>query len=114
MAPGAAIIIACRDLLFRSKVETTLRHMGMVPRTLGAAGDLGAAREHHLQAVRLARQINSQWDEAHAWAGLGRCDLAAGQVEAAVGHLSTALAIFRRIGAVEAAGVAAEIDAIEP
>ena len=43
MAPGAAILIACRDLLFRSKVETTLRHLGLVPRTLGAAGDPGVA-----------------------------------------------------------------------
>ena len=43
MAPGAAILIACRDLLFRSKVETTLRHMGMAPHALGAAADPGAA-----------------------------------------------------------------------
>jgi DNA-binding NarL/FixJ family response regulator len=53
MAPGAAILIACRDLLFRSKVETTLRHMGMVPRTLGAAGDPGVAMAQERPAAAI-------------------------------------------------------------
>ena len=43
MAPGATIIIACHDLMFRSKVEATLRHMGLASRALGAGSDPGAA-----------------------------------------------------------------------
>ena len=53
MAPGAAILIACRDLLFRSKVETTLRHMGMMPRVLGAATDPGAAMAQERPAAAI-------------------------------------------------------------
>jgi len=56
MAPGAAILIACRDLLFRSKVETTLRHMGMVPCTLGAAGDPGVAMAQERPAAAIVAE----------------------------------------------------------
>jgi Flp pilus assembly protein TadD len=57
------------------------------------------------QALYLARQIGSTWDEAHALAGLGRCALAAGRTSEADTALRQALAIFQRIGAGEAAEV---------
>jgi hypothetical protein len=59
----------------------------------------------HQQALGLARQIGSAWDEAHALAGLGRCALAAGHAATAEGMLRQALEIFQRIGVAEAAGV---------
>ncbi len=37
--PQRAVLVACRDLMFRSKVDTTLRHMGLDAHTLGAADD---------------------------------------------------------------------------
>jgi hypothetical protein len=49
--------------------------------------------------------------EAHALAGLGRCALADGHTDEAADMLRQALEIFRRIGAAEAAGVSAELDA---
>jgi hypothetical protein len=41
-------------------------------------GDYPAGAQALEQALDLARQISSSWDEAHALAGLGRCALAAG------------------------------------
>jgi DNA-binding SARP family transcriptional activator/tetratricopeptide (TPR) repeat protein len=99
-----------RELGDRSSESETLSDLGAVHlRT----GDVDEARNHHTQAVQLAQQINSHWDEAYAWAGLGRCDLASSDIPAAVTHLRTALAIFERIGAAEAAEVAAELAAVD-
>jgi hypothetical protein len=61
--------------------------------------------ERHRQALDLAREISSSWDEADALAGLARCDAAAGRIaEARTG--------LRRIGAAEARGVSAELAAL--
>jgi DNA-binding SARP family transcriptional activator/tetratricopeptide (TPR) repeat protein len=98
-----------RELGDRSSESETLSDLGAL---LRLTGDLDEARNHHLQAVKLAQQINSHWDEAYAWAALGRCDLASADIPAAVTNLSKALAIFQRIGAAEAAEVAAELDAV--
>jgi tetratricopeptide (TPR) repeat protein len=73
-------------------------------------GDLGQATLYHQRALVLAREIGIAWDEAHALAGLGRCALPAGRRPEAVGQLRQALEIFRRIGAAEAAEVAAELE----
>ena len=62
----------------------------------------------------LVREIGIAWDEAHALAGLGRCALAAGRTAEAAGQLRQALEIFRRIGAAEAAEVAAELPSLGP
>ena len=59
-----------------------------------------------------AREIDSSWDEAHALAGLGRCALAAGHAAEANDRLRQALEIFERIGAAEADGLSAELDAM--
>ncbi len=74
-------------------------------------GDLDNARLYHQQALDLALQIRSPWDQAHALAGLGRCDLAAGPPGDATAKLHDALMIFQQIGASEAAEVAAELQA---
>ena len=50
--------------------------------------------------------------EAHALAGLGRCALAAGDTAKAEDRLRQALEIFQRIGAAEATGVSAELEAL--
>jgi DNA-binding SARP family transcriptional activator len=75
-------------------------------------GDLGAARDCYGEALHLAREIASALDEAGALAGLGHCALAEGDTAAGAAGLRAALAIFERIGAAEAAGVAAELDAL--
>ncbi len=77
-----------------------------------ACGDLRRAVSCHQQALDLARQIGSSWDEAQALAGLGRCALAAGHTAKAEHRLRQALEIFRRTGAAEAAEVSAELEAL--
>jgi len=73
-------------------------------------GDPGRAAEYHRQALNLSREIGILRDEASALAGLGRCALALGRTSDAAGNLGQARDIFQRIGAAEAAGVAAELD----
>jgi tetratricopeptide (TPR) repeat protein/transcriptional regulator with XRE-family HTH domain len=75
-------------------------------------GDLVQAEACHQDALDLAREDSTAWDEAHALAGLGRCALSAGRTEQAADQLRQALEIFRRIGAAEAATVAAELEAL--
>jgi hypothetical protein len=58
----------------------------------------------------LAREITSPQDEAHALAGLGRCALADGRQADAIEPLRQARDILQRIGAAEAADIAAELD----
>ena len=72
-------------------------------------GDPGQASDYHQQALDLARTINVSWDEACALAGLGRCAIAAGRTGSGRDLLRRAQAIFERIGAAEAAGLAAEL-----
>jgi transcriptional regulator with XRE-family HTH domain/tetratricopeptide (TPR) repeat protein len=76
-----------------------------------ARGDLSQAGACHQQALDLARQLGIALEEAHALAGLGRCAQAADRTAEAEDQLRQALAIFQRIGAAEAAGVSAELDA---
>ena len=98
-----------REIGNRSAEAEALNEAGMLYRL---RGDLDRARSCHLRALDLAREIGIDWDEAHALAGLGRCALAAGRTAEAAGQLRQALEIFRRIGAAEAADVAAELDAL--
>ncbi|GLW33784.1 tetratricopeptide repeat protein [Actinoplanes regularis] len=77
-----------------------------------ARGDSVVSRQRHEQARLLSWEIESEWDVASALAGLGRCDLADGDEEAALRNLGAALAIFERLGAAEAAKIAAEIAAL--
>lgn len=77
-----------------------------------ARGDTTRALYHYQQALELARQIPSPWDQAHALAGLGRCAKADGDLSRATGLLRQAHQIFADSGAAEAADIAADIAAI--
>jgi hypothetical protein len=55
---------------------------------------------HARWALDLAREIGTSWDEAHALTGLGRCALAAGNLNDAQAKLRQAQETFQRIGAV--------------
>jgi tetratricopeptide (TPR) repeat protein len=98
-----------RDLGDRGGEAEALNEVGTVHRV---RGDLDRAGASHRRALDLAREIESGWDEAHAQAGLGRCALAAGSIADARVGLRQAREIFQRIGAAEAAGVTAELDAL--
>ncbi len=74
--------------------------------------NLDQAGTCHRRALDLAREIGSSFEEAHALAGLGRCALAAGRPADAHKSLRQAREIFQRIGAAEAADVAAELNAL--
>jgi tetratricopeptide (TPR) repeat protein len=62
-----------------------------------ARGDLDEAQAHHQHSLAISREIGSAWDEAHALAGLARCDLARGRSDLARTGLAEALAVNRRI-----------------
>jgi len=112
---------AAQDLEEALAVHRELGDRGAEVSTLNEVGALHLARRDveqatalHRQALDLARQIGSPWDEAQALAGLGRCSAAGGRTAEAESGLRHALEIFQRIGAVEAAVVAAELDATSP
>ena len=112
--PGAArdlqeALGISREVGNRDAELTALNESGTLSRT---RDDLGQACTCHQQALDLARQIGSAPQEAHALAGLGRCAQAAGRTADAEDGLRKALAIFQRIGAAEATGVSAELDAL--
>jgi hypothetical protein len=67
---------------------------------------------YYRQALGLAREIGSPYYEASALAGLGRCAITDGRVADAQAALRQAQQIFQRTGAAEAAGVAAELEAL--
>jgi DNA-binding SARP family transcriptional activator len=80
--------------------------------TLNSTGALAAEAKDpatgldlHRRALRLAREISSPLDEAHALRGIARClALTGGHADAdALTTLDQAVAIYRRIGAAEAA-----------
>jgi tetratricopeptide (TPR) repeat protein len=75
-------------------------------------GDLSAAETRHRQALDLASEMDLPWGEAHALAGLGRCALSAGRAADAEADLRKARDIFQQIGAAEASGISAELDAL--
>ena len=98
-----------RDIGDRGGEVEALNEAGTLHRV---RGDLRHAGSCHQQALDLARQTDSSCDEAHALAGLGRCALAAGHTAEAADRLRQAWEIFQRIGAAEAAGVSAELQAL--
>ncbi len=75
-------------------------------------GSLRQAEASHQAALDLARTIDSTWDQAHALAGLGRCAQAAHRTIEARPYLQQAHEAFHKIHADEAAGIAAELDAL--
>ena len=112
--PGAAKALEAalglaRDLGSRGGEAEVLNELGTLHRI---RGDLDQAETGHRQALDVAREIDSSWGEACALAGLGRCALAAGRTAEAQEGLRQAREIFQKIGAAEAASVAAELDAL--
>jgi tetratricopeptide (TPR) repeat protein/transcriptional regulator with XRE-family HTH domain len=110
---------AARDLEEALSIYREIGNRSAEAEALNEAGtlylmrdQLDQAKRYHQQALDLAREIGVAWDEAHARAGLGRCALRAGDAARAAAQLRQALEIFRRIGAAEAAGVAAELEAL--
>ncbi len=111
---GAAValeqaLIICRDVGYRGAEAEALNEAGTLHRV---CGDVDQAETCHRTALELARDIGSSCNEAQALAGLGRCALAAGCSDGARERLRQAREIFHRIGTAEAAGVAAELDAL--
>jgi tetratricopeptide (TPR) repeat protein len=98
-----------RDLGDRLGQANALSERGTLHRV---SGDLAQAERCHQQALNLARAIASPWHEAEALAGLGRGALAVGHTTQAEVLLRQALEIFQRIGAAEARGLIAELDAL--
>ena len=98
-----------RNIGDRDGEVETLNELGTVSRI---RGDLDRASACHRKALDLAREIATPWDEAQALAGLGRCALAAGRTVDAIAGLRQAREIFDRIGAAEAAAIAAELDSL--
>ena len=114
--PGAASALEAALAIFRD-----LGTLGGEATALNEAGalhldreDPGRARECYQQALRLARAIASSWDEADALAGMGRCAISIGDTAGAQIQLRQAREIFQRIGAAEAASVAAELEVLSP
>ena len=112
--PGAAKALEAalglaRDLGSRGGEAEVLNELGTLHRI---RGDLDQAETGHRQALDVAREIDSSWGEACALAGLGRCALAAGRTAEAQEGLRQAREIFQKLGAAEAASVAAELDAL--
>jgi tetratricopeptide (TPR) repeat protein len=99
----------CRDLGYRGAEAEALNEAGTLHRV---CGDVDQAETCHQKALELAREIGSSGNEAQALAGLGRCALAAGHSAGAEDRLRQAREIFHRIGTAEAAGVAADLDAL--
>jgi tetratricopeptide (TPR) repeat protein len=98
-----------RSTGYRHGEAEVLNEVGALNRI---CGDLDRAGASHRQARDLAREIASSAEEAHALAGLGRCAQAAGHTANAEASLRQAQEIFQRIGAAEAASVAAELNAV--
>ena len=112
--PGAAsaqeeALRIYRDIGDRGGEVETLNEVGTLHHV---CGDLVAAEACHRQALGLAREIASPWDEAQALVGLGRCSLAAGRTGDGAAALRRGREIFERIGAAEAAAIAAELDGL--
>jgi tetratricopeptide (TPR) repeat protein len=99
-----------RDIGDRGGEAYALNESGTLYRVSGA---VTLAEECHRQALELARIIDSSMDEASALAGLARCSLAVGRTVEGDAGLRRALTIFQQVGAPEAAGIAAELDALQ-
>jgi DNA-binding SARP family transcriptional activator len=90
-------------------VEVLISTGALVAETTGPA----EGRALYRQALDLARDIGSPIDEAMALEGGARCAARAGDRAAAVRDLSQAVALYRRIGAAEAAAASAFLATLE-
>jgi DNA-binding SARP family transcriptional activator/Flp pilus assembly protein TadD len=95
-----------REIRNRSGEAMVLNELGAVHRL---AGDVDRAIAAHQKALEVAELVSSPWDRAQSLAGFGRCAMARGRPVEGAAQLRTALEIFRRINAAEAAEVAREL-----
>jgi tetratricopeptide (TPR) repeat protein len=94
----------------RQAIAEVLNNLGALQL---ASGQPHHALTRHQHALDLARAVHSPQNEARALEGIGRCAAAAGQAATAATNLAEALKIYQRIGASEAATLAAELDVAE-
>jgi tetratricopeptide (TPR) repeat protein len=95
-----------REIRNRSGEAMVLNELGAVHRL---SGDVDGAIAAHQDALEVAELVPSPWDRAQSFAGFGRCAVVRGRRREGAAQLRTALDIFRRINAAEAAEVAAEL-----
>jgi DNA-binding SARP family transcriptional activator/tetratricopeptide (TPR) repeat protein len=95
-----------REIGNRSGEAMVLNELGAVHRL---SGDVDRAIAAHQEALEVAELVPSPWDKAQSLAGFGRCAMVRGRHGEGAAQLRTALDIFRRINAAEAAEVAAEL-----
>jgi tetratricopeptide (TPR) repeat protein len=69
---------------------------------LSQTADSQQAREHHTQALAIARDPGAPQEEARALEGIGRCDIQDGNPGEGGAKLRQALSIYQRIGAPDA------------
>jgi tetratricopeptide (TPR) repeat protein/transcriptional regulator with XRE-family HTH domain len=74
-------------------------------------GDSEQARRHYQKAMDHMGQDGAIIDRGRVLEGIGRCDLAEGRTAEGAAALRQALAIYERLGAAEAARLAAELHA---
>jgi tetratricopeptide (TPR) repeat protein len=82
--------------------------------TLVAAADTARGRSLHRDALHIAREISSRWDEANALSGIGVTYRLEGNRAMAQEHFQQALELYLAMGcAADVARVKAEIDGLE-
>ncbi|MEU8319734.1 hypothetical protein AB0C33_15330 [Nonomuraea sp. NPDC048881] len=65
------------------------------------------------QALGLAQEVGSPFDEAHALEGIARCAAAMGNLDAAVAGLCEAVETYRMLGVPDATTVAKYVAALK-
>jgi tetratricopeptide (TPR) repeat protein len=90
----------------RGDEAAVLNRLGALRLQSGAPGEALAC---HRRALDLAREVRRPLEEARALEGAGRCALGTGRTAVAAVGFRQALRIYQRIGADEAAGLAAEL-----
>jgi Tetratricopeptide repeat len=84
-----------RDIGSRHDLAMALNSLGELSLRTAAAQD---ARDHHGQALAIARELGAPLEEARALEGIG-CSLLHQDSAEAAAHLRHALAIYQNIGA---------------
>lgn len=92
----------------RQSIAEVLNNLGALYRE---SGHRWQARACHRSALALAHAVRSPLEQASALEGTAQCAPAAGTTASATTGLSQALKIYQRVGAFEAAGLAAELAA---
>jgi tetratricopeptide (TPR) repeat protein len=96
-----------RDIGDRLGEAEALNQAGAVHLT---RGDQQQARACYRSALEIARNIDNQLEEARALEGTGKCTATLPTTDTADGALQQALDIYQRLGAADAARLAAEMN----